>query len=197
METIEIKGKTLEYIDETHTYIYDGIVLPSITQVLKVKFGGKYKGIPKSVLNKAADKGTAVHKAIENYEKFGIETDLPELRNYKFLKRRYGFNCIGNEVSVVLFKGDKAVAAGRLDLVLTENGRTGLADIKRTSALDKNYLAYQLNLYRKAYQQCYGIEISFLKGIHLREDTRKYIDLPVDERWADEIINQYLEENDK
>ena len=41
MEQWEVKGGVLEYIDETHTYLYDGIVLPSITQILKAKFGGK------------------------------------------------------------------------------------------------------------------------------------------------------------
>ena len=71
IEVFEIKGGVLEYIDETHTYIYNGIVLPSITQMLKVKFGNKYDGIPKEFLERAAQRGTALHKAIEDYvEKF-------------------------------------------------------------------------------------------------------------------------------
>ena len=102
METTEIKGGVLEYIDETHTYLYDGVVLPSITQLLKVKFGNKYNGIPKATLERAAEQGTAVHKAIEDYERDGIESDLPELRNYKFLKKAYNFECVSNEVPVVL-----------------------------------------------------------------------------------------------
>ena len=194
MQTVEIKGGVLEYIDETHTYIYNGVVLPSITQILKFKFGGKYDGIPKATLERAAEQGTAVHQAIEDYEQHGIETELPELRNYKFLKRAYGFECIANEVPVVLFKDGEAVACGRLDLVLKEGDAIGLGDIKRTSTLDKNYLAYQLNLYRIAYQQCYGTEIAFLRGIHLRNDTRKYINLPINESLVNEAINEYFKE---
>jgi hypothetical protein len=95
-------------------------------------------------------------------------------------------------VPVVLFKDDEAVACGRLDLVLTEGEKVGLGDIKRTSTLDKNYLAYQLNLYRIAYQQCYGTKIEFLRGIHLREDTRKYVNLPINENLANEALNEYL-----
>ena len=197
MESIEIKGGVLEYIDKTHTYLYDGVILPSITQILKVRFGGKYDGIPKATLERAAEQGSAVHKAIEDYERHGTETTVPELRNYKFLKKAYKFECIDNEVPVVLFKDDEAVACGRLDLVLLQGNEIGLGDIKRTSALDKEYLAYQLNLYRIAYQQCYGIEISFLKGLHLRNDVRKYIDLPINESLAYEVLNQYLKENDK
>lgn len=194
METVTINGGVLEYIDETHTYLYDGVVLPSITQLLKVKFGNKYNGIPKETLERASVQGTAVHKAIEDYEQDGIESALPELRNYKFLKRAYNFECIDNETPVVLFKDGEAVACGRLDLVLQEGEQIGLGDIKRTSALDKNYLAYQLNLYRIAYQQCYGTEISFLRGLHLREDVRKYINLPINESLVNEILEQYEKE---
>lgn len=195
METKIIKGGVLEYIDETHTYLYDGVVLPSITQLHKVKFGNKYNGIPKETLERASVQGTAVHKAIEDYEQHGIESNLPELRNYKFLKRAYNFDCKDNEVPVVLFRDGEAVACGRLDLVLTEGDKIGLGDIKRTSTLDKNYLAYQLNLYRIAYQQCYDTQIEFLRGLHLREDTRKYVSLPINENLVSEILNEYFKEN--
>lgn len=195
METVEIKGGVLEYIDEIHTYIYNGVVLPSITQLLKVKFGNKYNCVSKETLERAAEQGTAVHKAIEEYEQNGTESNLPELRNYKFLKRAYNFECKDNEVPVVLFWNGEAVACGRLDLVLTEGEKIGLGDIKRTSALDKNYLAYQLNLYRIAYQQCYEQNIEFLRGLHLREDTRKYVSLPINENLAYEILNEYFKEN--
>ena len=195
MEQWEINGGVLEYIDETHTYIYDGIVLPSITQLLKVKFGGKYDGIPKATLDRAAELGTAVHKAIEDYERQGVETDLPELRNWKFLKKAYNFDCLDNEVPVVLFKDGEAVAAGRLDLVLVEKSSIGLGDVKRTSTLDKNYLTYQLNCYRVAYMQCYCAEIGFLRAIHLRNDVRKYIPIPINEKLVDELINDYFKEN--
>ena len=195
MEQWEINGGVLEYIDETHTYLYDGIVLPSITQLLKCKFGGKYDGIPKATLERAAELGTAVHKAIEDYERQGLETELPELRNWKFLKKAHGFDCLDNEVPVVLFNDGEAVACGRLDLVLCEQNSIGLGDIKRTSTLDKQYLTYQLNCYRVAYMQCYCAEIAFLRGVHLRNDVRKYIDIPINENLVDEILNEYAKEN--
>lgn len=70
IEAFEIKGGVLEYIDETHTYIYEGVVLPSITQILKTKFGGKYDGIPKATLERASVQGSEVHKAIEVIKEF-------------------------------------------------------------------------------------------------------------------------------
>ena len=187
-----IAGHTLEYYDEDHVYICDGIIVPSITQILKLKFGNKYNGVNRTVLNRAAEKGTEVHEAIENYCKHGTESDLVEVRNFKFLQKQYGFNVLDNEIPVILFKDDEPVAAGRLDLVLEMDGKIGGGDIKRTSTLDKNYLGYQLNLYRIAYMQCYDVAWEFLKGVHLRENVRKFIDIPINEQLAWDLVEEYL-----
>lgn len=192
MDTWNIKGHTIEYIDECHLYLVDGVILPSITQILKIKFGHKYDDVPKEVLSRAADKGTAVHKAIEDYCKLGLDSDLLELRNFKFLQKQYKFEVLDNEVPVILFKDDIPVACGRLDLDLKIDNDEGLGDIKRTSVLDKEYLAYQLNLYRIAYQQCYDKEIKFLKGVHLRKDIRKFVDIPINEELAKKLVEEYI-----
>ena len=189
--TKEIAGHTLEYIDDSHTYLVDGVIVPSITQILKLKFGGKYDNISRQTLQRAAEKGTEVHAAIENYCKTGEDNGLKEVHNFKFLQRAYNFKVVGNEIPVILFMDGTPVSAGRLDLVLEIDGKIGLADIKRTATLDKEYLAYQLNLYRIAYQQCYETPIEFLKGVHLREDTRKFVDIPINEEMALELVKEY------
>lgn len=193
METWNIKGHELEYIDEIHQYIVDGICVPSITQILKVKFGNKYAGVSAEVLQNAAEKGTAVHKAIELYCKTGAEIEYKEVRNFKFLQKQYKFEVLENEVPIILFKNDEPIAAGRLDLVLKMDDKIGGGDIKRTATLDKDYLAYQLNLYRIGYRQCYGIEWEFLRGLHLRGDVRKFAPIPIDENLAWKLIEEYLE----
>ncbi len=194
IESWDIAGGLLEYIDETHTYIYNGVILPSITQILKIKFGNKYNGVSKEVLQKASEKGNHVHKAIEEYETRNIDdTSCKELRNYKLLKKHFNFECLHNEIPIVLFLDQKPVCAGRIDLILKEGENVGVADIKRTSVFDKEYVAYQTNLYRIGYQQCYGEEITFLRGLHLREDVRKYIKLPINESICLELVKQYLE----
>ena len=197
MESWNIAGGLLEYIDESHTYIFDGVVLPSITQILKVKFGNKYIGISKDVLNRAAEKGTEVHKAIEDYEKEGIDSDVKELRNYKFLKKHFGFECLDNEVPIVLFLDGKPIACGRIDVILKEENNIGIGDIKRTSTFDKEYVAYQTNLYRIGYQQTYGVDISFLRGIHLREDVRRYVELSINEEMPLELVKEYLKRKEE
>ena len=186
-----IRGHTLEYIDDIHTYLVDGVIVPSVTQILKIRFGNKYDNVSRQTLQRAAEKGTEVHEAIENYCKHGTESNLVEVRNFKFLQKQYQFKVLDNEVPVILFKDGEPIAAGRLDLVLEMDGKIGGGDIKRTSTLDKNYLAYQLNLYRIAYLQCYDVGWEFLKGVHLRENVRKFIGIPINEQLAWELVEEY------
>ena len=192
MNTWELNGHILEYFDDTHTYLVDGIIVPSITQILKIKFKNKYNGVNEEVLNRASQRGTEVHEAIEKLCKNGEVEDLKEVKNFMFLQKQYKFNVLDNEVPIILFKDETPVGAGRLDLVLEENNQLGLGDIKRTSVLDKEYLAYQLNLYKIGYQQCYGKEITFLKGIHLREDVRKYVNIPINEMIVNNLVEEYI-----
>jgi hypothetical protein len=188
----EIAGHTLEYFDDDHVYLVDGVIVDSITQMLKTKFGGKYEGISKATLQNASKLGTAVHEAIERMCKEGTEAELPEIRNFKFLQKQYGFEVLENEIPVILSYDDEPLSAGRLDLVIKMDGKTGIADIKRTSTLDKEYLAYQLNLYRIAYMQSYGTEIEFLRGIHLREDVRKFVNIPINPTMTWDFIWDFM-----
>ena len=196
MENWNIKGHDVEFIDDSHTYLVDGVIVPSITQILKVRFNKKYDGIPKETLQRASEKGTQMHEVIEKWCKNGEESDLVELRNFKFLKRQYNFSVMQNEVPVILWHDDEIIGAGRLDMVISMNGQVGLADLKRTSALDKDYLGYQLNLYRIAYQQSYSEEIEFLRGIHLREDVRKFVKIPINEELTIKLIEEWREQNE-
>lgn len=194
-ESWEIAGHTLEYFDDDHIYLCDGIIVKSITQVMKTKFGNKYASVDSETLRKASEQGTEMHLAIQNYCEQGTETDLKELKNFKFLQKQYHFSVLENEIPVILFMDDEPICAGRLDMVIQIDGKIGGADLKRTSTLDKEYLALQLNLYRIAYRQCYGVEWEFLKGIHLRENIRKFVDIPINEELAWEFIKEWRKQN--
>ena len=191
---MNLNGHILEYFDDEHIYLVDGIIVPSITHIMKARFGRKYDGINTDVLKQAAERGTAIHEAIQRLVEDGEETDIPEVRNFKFLARAYGFAVLRTEIPVILFHQGRPIAAGRFDLELTNGEKVGGADIKTTSTLDREYLALQLNLYRRANFQTYGIKWEFLKGIHLRGDTRKYVDIPINDQLTTEFIEQWLKE---
>ena len=191
METFSIKGGTLEYFDDTHTYLYDGLMLPSVTQILGVKYRNDYASVPPAVLDNASKRGTAVHKAIENFNVSGYDDGSEAVRNFKFLQKQYGFEVLDSELPIVIFKDDMPIACGRLDMTMLLDGQTGIADIKTVSALNKEKIAYQLNLYRIGLMQSYGVDAKFLKIIHLRDGIRKVIDSPLNEGMAWEIIEEY------
>lgn len=185
---------TLEYIDEIHTYIFNGQILPSITQILKVKFGNKYVGVSEEVLKRASELGTKMHQNIQDYEELTIDdAENIELRNYKFLKKHYKWEVEKCEVPIVLIIDGKPIGAGRLDLLVRKDDKLGILDLKRTSVFDKEYVACQTNLYRLGFQSTYGREIELIGGIHLRENKRKYYELPINEEVAMALLEEYLE----
>lgn len=194
METFSIKGGTLEYFDDTHTYLYDGLMLPSVTQILGVKYRNDYASVPPAVLDNASKRGTEVHKAIENFNVSGYDDGSEAVRNFKFLQKQYGFEVLDSELPIVIFKDDMPIACGRLDMTMLMDGKTGVADIKTVSSLNKEKIAYQLNLYRIGLMQSYGVDAKFLKIIHLRDGIRKVIDSPVNEGMAWELIEKFLNE---
>lgn len=191
-----IAGRELEYIDADHLYLVDGVIVPSITQILQKRFGAKYDAVNENTLQRAAEKGSALHSAIEMYCETGEDDPaIRELQNFKWLMRQYKFDVLRNEIPVILFRAGEPIAAGRLDMVIMSDEGLGIADVKRTASLDKEYLFYQLNLYRLAYKQDYSREIDFLRAIWLREEVRKYVKIPVNEEMAWEFIEQYQEAN--
>lgn len=194
METFSIKGGTLEYFDDTHTYLYDGLMLPSVSQILGTKYRNEYASVPPAVLNNAAKRGTAVHKAIENYNNSNYDDGSEAVRNFKFLQKQYGFEVLDSELPLVIFKDDMPIACGRLDMTMLMDGESGIADIKTVSSLNKEKIAYQLNLYRIGLMQSYGVDAKFLKIIHIRNGIRKVIDSPVNEGMAWELIDEFLNE---
>ena len=64
-------------------------------------------------------------------------------------------------------------------------------DFKRVSAPNKEKIAYQLNLYKLAYEQTYNKKIEGLYFTHLREEVRKFVPLPINEKAALELVDQY------
>ena len=191
MDNLVIGNYTLEFDEETHKYFVDGVETISVTQLIKFKFPKKYARIPKARLQAKAKKGTILHEAIEIYEDFGLErNDLQEFRDYKFLKSRFKWKVFKQEIPVIIKHGG-LVVCGRFDQLQIVDGVYGIADIKHTSSLDKDYLGYQLNLYRLGVQQSYGYNIEFLQGIHLNDGKRKYIDIPINEKLVFDLLEEY------
>ncbi len=83
----------VEYNDEWHTYKLNGKIIPSVTKLLD---NGEYINVPESVLEYSKQKGTLVHKEIEEYlkeNKYGFTQEFEEFVRL-FQKYNYLFNQI-------------------------------------------------------------------------------------------------------
>lgn len=194
--TARIAGRTLEYYDDTHTYLVDGVEVPSVTQIIRATFPDRYAAADPARLAAAAAEGTAVHAAIQDYIENGVTDPARKrmIQHFAFLCERHELTVQGSEVPLILFAHGIPVAAGRCDLVLTRGSKVVGADIKHVSAIDKAYLTAQLNLYRIGYKQSYGVLWDEIAGIQLHGETRKYIPLRINESLADELLLKYAEE---
>ena len=150
----------LEFIEETHTYLLDGKIIPSATQLLKQVFPTKYENVPLYVLENKSEYGTQLHKFIEIIEKKKPKRPLAyikkyykpniyqeeSLKDYLKLKEKYNIEITDSEKKVHYV--DKY--GGTLDLKGYVNKKSAILDIKTTYELDEVYVAWQDSLYELA-----------------------------------------------
>ncbi|WP_407453514.1 PD-(D/E)XK nuclease family protein [Methanobrevibacter sp.] len=141
----------IEFIEELHMYLVDGVITPSVSDILRFIFPNKYSNIPASILNAKAEFGTHIHEAIEKYENCeDVElTPMEEIvfEQYLDLKERFEIEPIEQE-TLVHFEDRYC---GRLDMIANVSGIRSLIDIKTTAKLDKESLSWQLSFYSMAY----------------------------------------------
>lgn len=150
----------LEFDEETHTYIKNGIILKSVTQILQELFPLKYENVPKKILEDKSIYGTELHKFIEIIEKKKPKKPLAyikryykpnvyqeeSLKDYLKIKDKYKIEIIDSEKKISY----EYKYAGTLDLKGYVNGKSAIIDIKTTYELDELYVAWQNSLYELA-----------------------------------------------
>ena len=87
----------IRFDEENHRYTLDGKTLISVTQLMK-KHGlaPDYSAVSESVLAAKAERGTLIHKEIEDFNKGGEIGFTQECANYYDYVTSNGIECIGN-----------------------------------------------------------------------------------------------------
>ena len=203
--TFELPNKDVVYYqEEKHRYYVNGIMVPSITQLVEAYFGNIYGDIPEDVLQRAAEYGTAVHQEIQaNLEGNTIEVNYVETDNFlNVIAPRLYLEPIQCEQIVVIYdKRGAPIAAGRYDLLAytTEQKIKTLIDFKTTSTLHRQQVIFQLNLYKRgAYQSQYltkeEYEKILLNVVQLKHEIKKSEYLPnLPDSTLDKMIDKALE----
>lgn len=185
----------IEFVESTHTYLLNGVIIPSVSTILKATiFKDKYKDVHPIVLQNAAQFGRNVHKAIETgFDIFLTEAENIVFNRYKRLITKH--DIIPIEYEKIVYTEDYA---GTLDMIATINGVNSLVDVKTTYQLDKEYLSWQLSLYEYAYcklfdkpkfDKLYCIWLPKRKGAELVEIERK------SNKEIEKLLRSYYEGN--
>lgn len=175
----------LKFDKETHTYMLGDRKLISVTQLMqKHCLAPDYSNISTDILNAKAERGTLIHKEIEEYvnnDKIGF---TPELDNFMaYLSSHTMTDRCYSEIMVC-----DDIVAGTIDLILNISSQPIIADIKTTSTLHKESVSWQLSIYLFLYVNVGNAE-SFAESIynlytgqafHFQEDgSLNVIDIPL------------------
>lgn len=149
-----MKKNNIEYLDDVHAYLIDGVLVPSVSELIRFNFPDAYKGIPDKILKQKASYGTKVHDYIQKYvsKELGMNEILernidPNIKiaveQFEILRNAWAF-FVKDMEQIVHYK-DKY--AGRYDIKTIDNV---IIDIKTTAEIHEDWLALQLGLYNLA-----------------------------------------------
>ena len=174
---------------EAHTYLLGDVQLQGITGLLGRRvFPDKYKEVPESILQKAAERGSFIHECCELVDDLGVEPDSEEARNYVKLRNAHGLQFEKSEYLV----SDNVHFATCIDKVYRTGDDTfHLADIKTTYKLDKEYVRWQLSVNAYLFElQNKEAKVDRLFAIWLRGDKSELVEV---ERIPNDTIIALLE----
>lgn len=140
----------IEFNEATHEYFNDGKKLISVTQLMrKHGLAPDYSAVPSSVLTAKAERGTLIHKEIEQFIKHSDVGFTSELN--AFIEYIWKSNVKVIQSETIAFND---IVAGTADLVLEDaNGDRIIADIKTTARLHTESVSWQLSIYAKLLEQ--------------------------------------------
>lgn len=148
---IDLVDSGVIFDEAMHTYTSkDGRELNGITKCVGTFVNpNKYDTIPDSVLAAAAERGHAIHSAIEIYNTLGFESDeIKEFGDFKRIAEEENMTHVASEYIVT----DNEFYASPIDWVCKtpdcEENEVCLIDFKSTSSLDVLRLSAQLTIYK-------------------------------------------------
>ena len=145
---IELKDSGIIFNEEEHTYLLGDKYLSGITPGLQRQFfPNEFEGIPKNIVDAAAEYGTQVHKSCEDFDQSWLNDGTVEVADYIQICRDYGLQHEYSEYTVT----DGKDYASQIDKVYRVNEDTfDLADIKTYGQMTADKLEkarWQLSVY--------------------------------------------------
>lgn len=190
-------NKDIVFDEEKHQYVVKDKPVISVTQLLqKHEITPQFFNVDPLMLELAAERGTEIHKEIEDYVSKGIPGSSYEFNEYLRIMKEEGLTPILSE-----FRVSNDLVGGTVDLlVVNDKMQLGILDIK-SGGYYKESVAWQIGIYSFLTK----LPIMFHGCIHLPKPERgpsKYIEVEpmshdeVKKLFANERVgSNYVEES--
>lgn len=167
-------------------YLVDGVPTPSVNEILEAV------GITSSRYYKpgAAERGTAVHKMLEDYDVLGVPGEGLFFEAYLSFLRRAKPKIIAIERFVFV---EDPRYGGTLDRVMEIDGQTYVVDIK--TGWPTSWHEIQLAAYARAYGA-----VDRIAALYLKDGIPKFREYDLEKglaRWAEVLEKYYGGQNDR
>ena len=158
----------ITFKEDTHEYFNGDRKLISVTQLMrKHGLAPNYDAVPSEILRAKAERGTLIHKEIEDFIKnaeIGFTRELASFAAY--IMDDLQPKTIESEI-----KAYNDVVAGTVDLLINDDGEWIIADIKTTATLHKEAVSWQLSIYAELIHTMRNdITITKGKAFHFGKD---------------------------
>ena len=172
---MKLNDSKIRFVAKTHQYFLGDKELKGVTGILSRRiFQEKYANIDEEVLAKAAKRGSYIHQMCEMVDELGVTPDCLEAQNYINLKEKYNLQPIAREYLVT----DAEHYASAIDAVYEVEGGVVLNDLKTTYKLDKEYISWQLSIYKYFFELLNpDIEVKGLTATWLKGDIAEYVEI--------------------
>ena len=165
----------INFKEENHEYKVDGKVVPSVSEIMQVATCLYYtKDIPENVLELACKKGSAVHKAIEDYLLFDEYEIEPRYEPYfdNFIKWYEEYK---PKIIKVEYQMSNGEYAGTCDLICEINGKIIGIDHKTSSEIHTKMIAIQ----EAGYDELCDIKIDKWYVLHLTKTKYEFEEIKI------------------
>ncbi len=175
MARVKLKDSGVLFDEEQHTYLLGDKYLSGITGMLQRQFfPNEFEGIPKDVIDAAAQYGTDVHHSCEDFDFSWINDGTVEVQDYIQICKENNLTHECSEYTVT----DGSDWASRIDKVYRVSDDTfDIGDIKTYGVMTADKLAkakWQLSIYAYLFElQNKKAKVNRLFIIHLRNKQKK------------------------